>query len=170
MVMKLFNKVITICMAALCCHACFDEFINDIDHPYIRFVNQSDDTVWVEMLNPREITFNFKGTINDSLFYGVENIVLPNSTKQINSYYSPYWGGDIRGNVYVEKDTAYIARVFVMDSCTPTRIWYAREKYYHGDSLQVIQTLKKFEQNHLLYKHWFSKEELDCLNWTIVYP
>ena len=99
-------------------------------------------------------------------------MILPNSTEQIMSRLSPHWVG----NSIYEEDTAYIARLFVMDSCIPSEvdITIAREDYYRElyqtDSMQIINTLKDFERNHLLFKHWYSKEELDSINWTIVYP
>jgi len=174
MVGKLIFKIMTLCMAMLCCHACGEKsaFIN-IEHPFIRIVNQSDDTIWIEALNQRGIEY-FKGVPEDSLFYGIDEMVLPHSMKQLMSRLCPFWEGELYGRTIVEDNFTYIARVFIMDSCTSVDINMARIKYYRDlyqtDSIQVIEALKKFEKNHLLHKHWYTKKELDSINWTIVYP
>lgn len=166
-------RIMPLCMVILCFHACVEHgmYIH-IEHPFIRFINQSDDTVWVEMLNSREITFVFDRSIGDSLFYGIDQAILPNSTVQMNADYFPYWEEYYYKDSYVKDTAPFIARVFVMDSCAPTNIQYARNHYTHytTDSTQVINTLKNFEEKHLLKKKWYSKEELDSMNWTIVYP
>lgn len=176
MVIKILNRNIILCMTILYCHACVNHSNYwEIDNPFIRFVNQSDDTVWIEMLSPREITNIFGGDIMDSLFYGCDQMILPNSTEQIMSWLYPHWAENSFGEIYTE-DNVYIARLFVMDSCAPTEIdiRMARNDYYkelyQTDSMQVIKAIKDFERNHLLFKHWYSKVELDSMNWTIVYP
>lgn len=172
MVGKLIFKIMTLCMVMLCCHACGEKstFIN-IEHPFICFINQSDDTVWVEMKNSREITFNFNRPIEDSLFYGMTQAIQPNSMAQMKAEYFPYWEEYHYDGSYVKDTASFIARVFVMDSCAPTNIKYALNHiYYESDSIQVINTLKEFEKKHLLLKKWYSREELDSMNWTIVYP
>lgn len=172
MVGKLIFKIMTLCMAMLCCHACGEKstFIN-IEHPFICFINQSDDTVWIEMKNSREITFTFNRPIEDSLFYGMAQAIQPNSMAQMKAEYFPYWEEYHHGDSYVKDTASFIARVFVMDSCAPTHIKYALNHiYYESDSVQVINTLKEFEKKHLLLKKWYSREELDSMNWTIVYP
>lgn len=172
MVDKLIFKIMTLCMAMLGCHSCVETsaFI-DIEHPFICFINQSDDTVWIEMKNSREITFNFNRPIEDSLFYGMTQAIQPNSMAQMKAEYFPYWEEYHYGGSYVKDTASFIARVFVMDSCAPTNIKYALNHiYYESDSIQVINTLKEFEKKHLLLKKWYSREELDSMNWTIVYP
>lgn len=172
MVGKLIFKIMTLCMAMLGCHSCVETsaFI-DIEHPFICFINQSDDTVWVEMKNSREITFTFNRPIEDSLFYGMTQAIQPNSMAQMKAEYFPYWEEYHHGDSYVKDTASFIARVFVMDSCAPTHIKYALNHiYYESDSVQVINTLKEFEKKHFLLKKWYSREELDSMNWTIVYP
>lgn len=170
MVVRYFLKTTTLSMILLCCLSCKEDVIyHYVDHPFIRIVNQSEDTLWVEMLNPREIEY-FKGEVMDSMFYGIDQMVLPNSTKQIKSEFYPYWGGTLQGSTYIEENSRYVARVIIMDACAPTKIWHAREAQYKADSLRTIQMLKEFEQKHLLFKHWYAKEELNKTGWTIVYP
>lgn len=172
MVGKLIFKIMTLCMAMLGCHSCVETsaFI-DIEHPFICFINQSDDTVWVEMKNSREITFTFNRPIEDSLFYGMTQAIQPSSMAQMKAEYFPYWEEYHHGDSYVKDTASIIVRVFVMDSCAPTNIKYALNHiYYESDSVQVINTLKEFEKKHLLLKKWYSREELDSMNWTIVYP
>ena len=102
-------------------------------------------------------------------------MILPNSTKQIISNLYPHWVENSSGKIYKE-DTVFVARLFVMDLCSPSEIDInlARNEYYKElyqiDSMQIIKALKDFESNHLLFKHWYSRKELDSINWTIVYP
>ena len=158
---KSFHKIIVLCMAILCCHGCGEDTNYwEIENPFIRFINQSDDTVWVEVLNDKEFIHHFKGTINDTLPYGMDyNRVLPHSTEQIEAYYYPYWKDVV--------DSLYTVRVFVSDSYSSSTFW---EKNFDSDSLQLIEAAKEFDKKHLLLKKWYSKKELDSINWTIVYP
>ena len=161
MVGKLIFRIMTLCMVMLCCHGC-KEISNywEIENPFIRFINQSDDTVWVEVLNDKEFIHQFKGTINDSLSYGMDyNKVLPYSTTQIAAYYNPYWKE--------VADSSYTVRVIVTDSYSGSSFW---EKNFSSDSLRWIEAAKEFEKKHLLQKKWYSKKQLDSMNWTIVYP
>lgn len=160
-------KFLYLLAAALCCgFSCENTYLKEIENPYIRFVNQSDDTVWVEMLSPYEITdYYYKESIEDSFFYGETYWPTgPHTVRQIRMSQA----------LVEEPYEPFAVRIFVMDYDSPINIDHARFDYYKKqcgmDSLQVIQYLKEFEQNHLLYKHWYSKEELDSLNWTIVYP
>ena len=171
------KELIKICIGIItsCCISSCNEkvYYCEIDNPFIRIINQSDDTIWVEALNQRGIEY-FKGVPEDSLFYGIDEMVLPHSMKQLMSRLCPFWEGELYGQTIVEDNFTYIARIFIMDSCTSVDINMAREKYYRDlyqtDSIQVIEALKEFEKNHLLHKHWYTKKELDSINWTIVYP
>ena len=170
------KELFKICIGiiAFCCiSSCDKVYYCEIDNPFIRIVNQSDDTIWIEALNQRGIEY-FKGVPEDSLFYGIEEMVLPHSMKQLMHRLCPFWEGELYGQAIVEDNFTYIARIFIMDSCAPVDIDMAREKYYRDlyqtDSIQVIEALKEFEKNHLLHKHWYTKKELDSINWTIVYP
>ena len=171
------KELFKICIGiiAFCCISPCEEkvYYYEIANPFIRIVNQSDDTIWIEALNQRGIEY-FKGVPKDSLFYGIDQIVLPHSMKQLMHRLCPFWEGELYGQTIVEDKFTYIARIFIMDSCAPVDIDMAREKYYRDlyqtDSIQGINTLKEFEKKHLLLKKWYSKEEPDSMNWTIVYP
>lgn len=162
-----YRFTISLAVIFLCSFSCRDgyrEIYHDIEHPFICFVNQSDDTVWVEVLLPDDFA-SYKGLLEDSIFYGLAYWnVKPHAMQQI-------W---INHSSEESNYRPFAARVFVMESESSININHARFEYYKKecglDSMQVIQILKEFEQKHLHYKHWYTKEELDNINWTIVYP
>lgn len=164
---EMIKHKIFLCLASafLCCNLCCEDSIfHNVENPYIRIVNQSNDTLWIEILLPRDFP-QFKGDIEDSIFYGLTYWeVQPNSMKQIH----------INGRAEKVNYEPFAARIFIMDSCSTININHARFKYYIEecglDSLQVIQILKNFEHQHMLSKRWCTKAELDSINWTIVYP
>lgn len=160
------NKIIfsTAITAYICC--CFlscepHNIHHEIENPFIRFVNQSDDTVWVEMLTHRELDY-FSPQVQDSIFYGIDQMIPPQSIRQSYASSNPHW----TGYTQPKEESAFAARVFVMDSCAPVNII----NYKNSNKESVIQTLKSFEKNHLIFKHLYTKREIDSLNWTIVFP
>lgn len=111
----------------------------DYSHPNIYFVNQSSKPVWLEW-NPR-----YPMDRTDSLFSGFQ--VKVKDSLNLMPLKSKCWEGELMNIPFV--------RIFLFDA-----------PYYsvsnHPDSL------RRFQEEHLIDMHWYTKEELDSLNWTIV--
>lgn len=161
---------ITIACSLQSCLFDIDDFdYEQVEYPFILFVNQSTDSVWVEMMSPEDMTYQMNAPLNDTLYYGWGEPVPPQSIRQLTPW------GYYRWDYAVKNNQGFVCRLFVMDAAAPIdfRESFSKKQEYDNsnyDSLTVRQMLSEFEQAHLLRRHWYTKEELDSLNWTIVYP
>ena len=165
---KNMNQYFQSALLAICCfcfQACeMDEIYHEYEHPFIRIVNQGNNAIWIEVLTPHGMEHSYGAeAIADTISYGESLEVAPYSMVLFGM---DFWDSD--------EYEPFAARIFIADTCAPINIKAAREKYYqelyNTDSLSVIQALQDFEKKHLLLKKWYSKKELDSLNWTIIFP
>ena len=150
--MKFRKKTITLCsicisliLTATTCERhtfSFEEGCNnDNNHPNILFVNRSDNPIWLEW-NPR-----YPMSESDSLFSGFQ--VRVKDTLNLMPLKSLCWEGELKKIPFV--------RIFLFDAPY-------NSISNHPDSLL------RFQEEHLIDMHWYTRKELDSLNWTIHYP
>lgn len=114
-----------------------------LGHSAIHFVNNSDNPVWLEW-NPR-----YPMSETDSLFSGFQVRIKNNDSFDLMPLKSECWEGELKKNPFV--------RIFLFDAP------------YNSISNNP-DSLLRFQQEHLIDMHWYTKKELDSLNWTIHFP
>lgn len=112
-----------------------------VGHSDIQFVNHTGKTIWLEW-NPR-----YPMESSDSLFLGFQ--VRIKDSFNLMPLKSECWEGELRNIPFV--------RIFLFDAPY-------NSISNHPDSL------RHFQDEHLIYMHWYTQNELDSLNWTIHYP
>ena len=112
-----------------------------LGHSDIRFFNHTGKTIWLEW-NPR-----YPMERTDSLFSGFQ--VQIKDSLNLMPLKSECWEGEFRNIPFV--------RLFLFDAPY-------NSISNHPDSL------RHFQDEHLIYMHWYTQNELDSLNWTIHYP
>lgn len=110
-------------------------------HPNVRFINDSASDVWVEW-NPR-----YPMEWTDSLFSGFQVQVI--DSLNLMPLKSICWEGEFISVPFI--------RLFIFDEA-------------YNSSIRDSASLSQHQDEHLVFKHWYTKEELNELNWTIHYP
>lgn len=120
---------------------CQYEYGKLIGHPNIYLINQSGKSVYLEW-NPR-----YPMDRADSLFSGFQ--VQVKDSLNLMPLKSKCWEGELMHIPFV--------RIFLFDAPY-------NSISNHPDSLRA------FQNEHLVYQHWYTKKELDSLGWKIYYP
>lgn len=148
--MKQLKKLTTLCLLGMiilmtaftCTYETFSyEYgCGDYSHPNIYVVNQTGKPIWLEW-NPR-----YPMDRADSLFSGFQ--VQVKDSLNLMPLKSKCWEGELMHIPFV--------RIFLFDAP------------YNSISNNP-DSLRHFQDEHLIDMHWYTKEELDSLNWTIVF-
>lgn len=135
---------LTIVFTAMTCETIYSHEIgcgDDDSHTNIYIINRSDQRIWLEW-NPR-----YPMERSDSLFSGFQ--VEVKDSFNLMPLKSECWEGELRNIPFV--------RIFLFDASY-------NSISNHPDSLRA------FQNEHLVYQHWYTKKELDSLGWKIYYP
>jgi len=146
--MKIAKVLTTLCvlsasilLTAFSCDSRIFSYECSAGHPNIQFINHTGKTIWLEW-NPR-----YPMESSDSLFSGFQ--VRIKDSFNLMPLKSECWEGELRNIPFV--------RIFLFDAPY-------NSISNHPDSLL------RFQEEHLIDMHWYTKKELDSLNWTIHYP
>ena len=111
-----------------------------LGHSDIQFINHTDKTIWLEW-NPR-----YPMEKTDSLFSGFQ--VRVKDTLNLTPLKSECWEGEFLHIPFV--------RIFLFDAPY-------NSISNHPDSL------RRFQDEHLIDTHWYTQKELESMNWMISY-
>lgn len=152
-------SLVLIIILICCLQSCERISVETVRYPYLCFINESDDTIWTEIIAAQDMSGFYGRSNRDSFFYGEvweHSAVNPHSMKRYEVLYEDS-----------QMSEPFVFRIMFVDSF-PT--CYSIRYADNIDSLKIVEDLKAFENNHLLYKRWYSKDDLDHMNWTIIYP
>ena len=146
--MKIVKVLTTLCvlsasilLTAFSCNSRIFSYECSAGHPNIQFINHTDKTIWLEW-NPR-----YPMESSDSLFSGFQ--IQVKDSMNLMPLKSECWERELRKIPFV--------RIFLFD------VPY-NSISNHPDSL------RRYQDEHLIDMHWYTQKELDSLNWTIHYP
>lgn len=141
----LFLFCMTILLTAFTCQSSVFSYeegcYGEENHPNIYFINQSNQTVWLEW-NPR-----YPMERTDSLFSGFQ--VRVQDTLNLMPLKSICWEGELRKIPFV--------RLFLFDAP-------------YNSACNNPDSLRSFQAKHLIYMHWYTLDELKESNWRIFHP
>lgn len=120
---------------------CESYYMEDGKQYGIKLINRTENPIWVEW-NPYYPMVN-----TDSLFRGFQVKIDDEFVLTPNQHF--YWENELGAVPFV--------RIFLFDASY-------NSISNHPDSLRA------FQNEHLVYQHWYTKKELDSLGWKIYYP